>query len=33
LVKEKRGKCLKWILSKDPQDGIELRRMQGKIKK
>jgi hypothetical protein len=33
LVKEKNGKYLKWISSKDPQDRIELRRMQGKIRK
>jgi len=33
LVKEKRGKCLEWIRSEDPQDRIELRRMQGKIRK
>ena len=33
LVKEKKGKYLKWISSKDPQDRIELRRMQGKIRK
>jgi len=32
LVEEKRGKCLKWINSEDPQDRIELRRMQGKIR-
>ena len=31
LVKEKREKYLKWISSKDPQDRIEFRRMQGKI--
>jgi hypothetical protein len=33
LVKEKKGKYLKWISSKDPQDRIALRRMQGKIRK
>jgi len=33
LVKEKKGKYLKWISSKDPQDRTELRRMQGKIRK
>jgi hypothetical protein len=33
LVKEKREKHLKWISSKDPQDRIEFRRMQGKIRK
>jgi hypothetical protein len=33
LVKEKKRKYLKWISSKDPQDRIELRRMQGKIRK
>ena len=34
LVKEKKkGKYLKWISSKDPQDRIDLRRMQGKIRK
>jgi len=33
LVKEKREKYLKWISSKDPQDRIELRRMQRKIRK
>jgi alpha-amylase/alpha-mannosidase (GH57 family) len=33
LVKEKKGKFLKWISSKDPHDRIELRRMQGKISK
>jgi hypothetical protein len=33
LAKEKREKYLKWISSKDPQDRIELRRMQGKIRK
>ena len=33
LVKEKKGKYLKLISSKDPQDKIELRRVQGKIRK
>jgi len=33
LVKEKKGKYMKWISSKDPQDRIELRRIQGKIRK
>jgi len=33
LVKEKREKYLKWISSKDSQDRIQLRRMQGKIRK
>ena len=33
LVKEKREKYLKWISSKDPQDRIEFRRMQRKIRK
>ena len=32
LVKKK-GKYLKWISPKDPQDRIEFRRMQGKIRK
>jgi hypothetical protein len=32
LVKEKE-KCLKWTSSKDPQDRIEFKRMQGKIRK
>ena len=32
-VKEKREKYLKYISSKDPQGRIELRRMQGKIRK
>ena len=31
LVKVKKGKYLKWISSKNPQDRIELRRVQGKI--
>ena len=33
--KKKKGKntYLKWISSNDPQDRIELRRMQGKIRK
>jgi len=29
----KKGKYLKWISSKDPQERTELRRMQGKIRK
>jgi hypothetical protein len=29
----KKGKYLKWVSSKDPQDRIELRKMQGKIRK
>jgi len=29
----KKKKYLKWISSKDPQDRIQLRRMQGKIRK
>jgi len=33
LVKEKREKYLKYISSKDPQVRIELRRMQGNIRK
>jgi len=33
LVKEKREKYLKYISSKDPQARIELRRVQGKIRK
>jgi len=33
LVKEKREKCFKYISSKDPQARIELKRMQGKIRK
>ena len=33
LVKEKKEKYLKWISSKDPQDRIEFKRMQGKIRK
>jgi len=33
LVKEKREKNLKWTSSKDPQDRIEFRRLQGKIRK
>jgi len=33
LVKKKKGKYLKWISSKDPQDRIEFRRVQGKIRK
>ena len=33
VKKEKREKYLKWISSKDPQDRIVFRRMQGKIRK
>ena len=33
LVKKKKGKYLKWISSEDPQGRIELRRIQGKIRK
>jgi hypothetical protein len=33
LVKEKKEKYLKWISSKDPQDRIEFKKMQGKIRK
>ena len=33
LLKGKREKYLKWISSKDPQDRIRLRSMQGKISK
>jgi hypothetical protein len=31
IGKRKKRKYLEWIISKDPQDRIELRRMQGKI--
>jgi len=33
LVKEKREKYLQYISPKDPQARIELKRMQGKVKK
>ena len=33
LVKEKQEKYLKWISLKDPQDRIEFKRLQGKIRK
>jgi hypothetical protein len=33
LVKEKKGKYLKLMNSEDPQDRIDLRMMQGKIRK
>jgi hypothetical protein len=32
-TKNNNNNNLKWIISKDPKDGIELRRMQGKIRK
>ena len=31
--KKKKEKYLKWISSKDPQDRIKFKRMQGKIRK